>query len=274
MSQKMKKVIYSLWAAAVSAAAAGLFCLFTAQPAVNGRSLIYFTERSSQSNVVDTEISRSVSALRRAVTDDAFLEKAVIGSVLSPEEIKEALSVVRLGNSSGAEIILSGLDKPSEAPIILMNILYLAENSPEIPSFKVISGCELSSDASLPQFNIIAGAGLAGLLVCYIVMSAAAGRRGQAYRPERADTENDYQSALFMQQYIEDACKAAVNLGELPLTAPDGLEKSGYIAAAQTLAAAAEKSSARIIAVAPDTRRRTGEIQPAAKIAAASATIS
>ena len=266
MSHPMKKVLYSLTVAAVTAAAAGFFCLFMSKPAENGRAVIYFTETASQSGVVDTEISRSVSALRRTVSDDDFLKKAAVGSDVTVSEIKEALSVARLGNSSGAEIILSGMDKPSEAPIILMNILYLAENSTEIPPFKVISGCDLSNAPSLPYPNITAGAGIAGGLVCYLAMSAAGGGRKRSYRTEKADTENDYQSALLMQKYIEDACKAALDLGELPLTAPEGLEKSGYIAAADKLTEAARKGSAKIIAVASDSRRSREAIHPAAKI--------
>ena len=266
MSHPMKKVLYSLTVAALSAAAAGFFCLFSEKPAENGRAVILFTEISAQSAVVDTEISRSVSALRRAVSDDDFLEMAAVGSEASVSEIKEALSVSRLGNSSGAEMILSGMDKPSEAPIILMNILYLAEKSPEVPSFKVISGCEFSDRPSLPYLNIAAAAGLAGGLVCYMAMSAAKGGRKHSYRTERADTENDYQSALFTQKYIDDARKAAIDLGELPLTAPEGLEKSGYTAAADKLAEAAQKSSVKMIAVASDSFNRSEDIPPAAKI--------
>ncbi|MCI7766757.1 MAG: hypothetical protein MSJ26_02090 [Oscillospiraceae bacterium] len=266
MSHPIKKVLYSLTAAVLTAAAAGLFCLFARKPEENGRAVIFFTEASPQSSVVDTEISRSVSALRRAVEDEKLLERAAVGSGVTADRIKDAVSVSRLGNSSGAEIILCGMDDPAEAPIILMNILYLAESSSEIPPFEIISGFDLPNAPSLPFLNIAAGAGLAGGLVCYLAMSSLFGGRKHSYHTKKADRENDYQSALFMQNYIDDACKSALDLGELPLAAPEGLEKSGYTAAADKLAEASEKASSKLITIASDSHRTSEDIPPAAKI--------
>ena len=92
MSHSIKKLIYSLLAAVITAAAAGLFCIICQKPAENGRAVIYFTEIAESESVVNTEISRSVSAFRKGVTRKGLLVSAVGGSdillkaVMIPEE--------------------------------------------------------------------------------------------------------------------------------------------------------------------------------------------
>ncbi|MGN0637054.1 MAG: hypothetical protein ACI4J0_01675 [Huintestinicola sp.] len=268
MSRRIKKALYPLLAAVITAAAAGAFCLFSAEPAENGRALIYFTETNSTEGVVNTEVTRSVSSLRKAVTEEDFLTSAGAASGLSAKELKASLSVERLGASSGAEIILKDLPSPSEAPIILINILCLAEQSEDIPPFEVISYFDMPHTPALPYIPIAISAGLGAGLVCFLLMTGAGSERPQRYRPEKADTENDYQYALTMQEYIEDACRSSVSLGELPLSAPEGLEKSGYKEAAEQLISASGSKPPRIIAIAPDFRTSGSEISPATKITA------
>lgn len=266
MSRKIKKALYPLLAAVITAAAAGFFCLFAAKPVENGRALIYFTETNSTEGVVNTEITRSVSAFRKAVTEKELLETAGAASGLSADELKAALSVERLGASSGAEIILRDLPSPSEAPIILINILCLAEQNKDIPAFEVISYFETPNVPAVPYISIAISAGLAAGLVCFIFMTGAGSEKPHHYRPEKADTENDYHFALTMQEYIEDACRSSVNLGELPLSAPEGLEKSGYKQAAEQLISAIGSTPPGIIAIAPDFRTQGTDISPVTKI--------
>jgi len=263
MSHSIKKLIYSLLAAVITAAAAGLFCIICQKPEENGRAVINFTEIAESESVVNTEISRSVSAFRKGVTRKGLLELAGAKSGITAPELKEMLSVERLGDSSGAEIILRGMENPSEAPIILINILILAEKDEEIPAFEVISPFELPKKPQLPIIPLSASIGIIAGLICYAAMPSY--RR--EHRVRRVDTENDYRTALSMQEYIEDACRSAANLGELPLTAPEGLEKSGYTAAAEALMSVMGKDSPKIIAVSPDFRTKSGETSPHIKIA-------
>ena len=123
MSRKIKKALYPLLAAVITAAAAGFFCLFAGKAPENGSALVYFTASENEEGVVDTGITRSVSALRKAVMSEDVLTRAGEVSGLTAKELKAAISVERLGDTSGAEITVSGLDSPEEAPIILINIL-------------------------------------------------------------------------------------------------------------------------------------------------------
>ncbi len=266
MSRRIKKALYPLLAAVVTAAAAGAFCLFSSEPSENGRALIYFTQTDAAEGIVNTEVTRSVSALRKAVTEENFLTSAGAASGLSAEELKDSLSVERLGNTTGAEIILRDLPSPSEAPIILINILCLAEQNEDIPPFEVISYFDISDTPTLPYIPIAICAGLAGGLVCFLIMWGAGYEKPERYRPEKADTENDYHFALTMQEYIEDACRSTVSLGELPLSAPEGLKKSGYTEAAGQLISASGSKPPRVIAIAPDFRTSGGDISPVTKI--------
>ncbi|MGN1100548.1 MAG: hypothetical protein ACI4RG_00020 [Huintestinicola sp.] len=268
MSRRIKKALYPLLAAVMTAAAAGVFCLFSAEPAENGRALIYFTETNTTDSIVNTEVTRSVSAFRRSITEEELLTNAGAASGLTAEELKVSLSVERLGISSGAEIILKDLPVPSEAPIILINILCLAEQSEDIPPFEVISYFETPNAPSLPYIPISVCAGLAAGLVCFLFISISGSERTPRYRPEKADTDNDYHYALTMQEYINDACRLSVNLGELPLSAPEGLEASGYKQAAEQLILANGSTPPRIIAIAPDFRTAAENISPATKITA------
>lgn len=268
MSNRTKKALYSLLAAALTAAAAGIFCLFAAPPRENGSSLVCFTESSPKNRVVDTEITRSISALRSTVTEDAFLEKAGMDSGISAAELRGSVTVARFGSSSGAEIVLSGLKAPEEAPIILMNILYLAKNSPDIPPFMIISGYDVSRTPRQPYPAYILSAGLVGGLVCFLIMSSAERKGKTPSRQNRIDNDNDYQYALYMQKFVEEACRAAADLGALPLSAPEGLEKSGYTDAAEKIAEACKSSSAKIVAVSSELRSSDEQIPPEAKITA------
>lgn len=268
MSRKIKKALYPLLAAVITAAAAGFFCLFAAKPAENGRALIYFTETGTGGGVVNTEITRSVSAFRKAVTEEELLKTAGAASGLTAKELKASLSVERLGASSGAEIILRDLPSPSEAPIILINILCLAEQDKNLPDFEVISYFSMPAAPRIPYIAVSVSAGLVAGLVCFIFVVGAGSEKPQRYRPEKADTDNDYHFALTMQEYIEDACRSSVSLGELPLSAPEGLEKSGYRQAAEQLISASGSTPPRIIAITADFRTQVADISPVTKITA------
>lgn len=268
MSRKLKKALYPLLAAVITAAAAGFFCLFAAEPPENGSALVYFTSSDTEEGVVDTGITRSVSALRKAVMSADVLNRAGDISGLTAKELKAVLSVERLGGTSGAEITVSGLDSPEEAPIILINILNIISGSEDIPPFKIISYFDKTAAPTIPLVTVMLSAGLAGALVCFLVLSLLGGERREAYRPIKADTDNDYHYNLSMQEYIKDACRSSVNLGALPLSAPEGLDKSGYTEAAEQLIYAGGGSKPRIIAVAADFRPPAKEISPVTKITA------
>lgn len=268
MSRKLKKALYPLLAAVITAAAAGAFCLFAGEPPENGSALIYFTAAETGEGVVDTGITRSVSALRKVVMSEDVLTRAGDISGLKANELKAALSVERLGNSSGAEIIVSGLDSPEEAPIILINILNIIDGNEDIPPFEVISCFDKTAAPAVSPVTVMLSAGLAGALVCFLVLSLSGRERQKEYRPEKADTDNDYHYNLSMQEYIKDACRSSVNLGALPLSAPEGLEKSGYMEAAEQLISAGGSNKPRIIAVAADACTPAKGINPVTKITA------
>lgn len=268
MSRKLKKALYPLLAAVITATAAGAFCLFASEPPENGSALIYFTDSETEEGVVDTGITRSVSAFRKAVMNDDVLTRAGELSGLTAKELKAVLSVERLGDTAGAEMTLSGLDSPEEAPIILINLLGIINGSDDIPPFEVISYFDAPTAPKLSFPVIILSAGLAGALVCFLVLSISGEERHEAYRPEKADTDNDYHYNLSMQEYIKDACRSSVNLGALPLSAPEGLDKSGYTEAAEQLIRAGGSSKPRIIAVAADKHTPTKGISPVTKITA------
>lgn len=268
MSRKIKKALYPLLAAVITAAAAGAFCLFAGEPHENGSALIYFTAAEKEEGVVDTGITRSVSALRKVIMSEDVLTRAGDISGLKANKLKAALSVERLGDSSGAEIIVSGLDSPEEAPIILINILNIIDGNEDIPPFEVISCFDKTAAPAVSPVTVMLSAGLAGALVCFLVLSLSGRERQKEYRPEKADTDNDYHYNLSMQEYIKDACRSSVNLGALPLSAPEGLEKSGYMEAAEQLISAGGSNKPRIIAVAADACTPAKGINPVTKITA------
>lgn len=268
MSRKIKKALYPLLAAVITAAAAGVFCLFAGKAPENGSALIYFTDSETEEGVVDTGITRSVSALRKAVMSEDVLTRAGEVSGLTAKELKAVLSVERLRDTAGAEITLSGLDSPGEAPIILVNLLSIINGSKDIPPFEVISYFDAPTAPKLPLPAIILSAGLAGALVCFLVLSLSGEEHHEAYRPIKADTDNDYHYNLSMQEYIKDACRSSVNLGALPLSAPEGLDKSGYTEAAEQLVRAGGSNKPRVIAVASDSHTPVKGISPVTKITA------
>ena len=268
MSRKIKKALYPLLAAVITAAAAGVFCLFAGNAPENGSALVYFTASETEEGVVNTGITRSVSAFRKAVMSEDVLTRAGEVSGLTAEELKAAISVERLGDTSGAEITVSGLDSPEEAPIILINILNIISGSEDVPPFEVISCFDKTAAPTIPLVTVMLSAGLAGALVCFLVLSLSGEEHHEAYRPIKADTDNDYHYNLSMQEYIKDACRSSVNLGALPLSAPEGLDKSGYTEAAEQLIRAGGSNKPRVIAVASDSHTPAKGISPVTKITA------
>ena len=268
MSRKIKKALYPLLAAVITAAAAGVFCLFAGNAPENGSALVYFTASENEEGVVDTGVTRSVSALRKAVMSEDVLTRAGEVSGLTAKELKAAISVERLGDTSGAEITVSGLDSPEEAPIILINILNIISGSEDVPPFEVISCFDKTAAPTIPLVTVMLSTGLGGALVCFIALSLSGNEHHEAYRPIKADTDNDYHYNLSMQEYIKDACHSSVNLGALPLSAPEGLDKSGYTEAAEQLIRAGGSNKPRVIAVASDSHTPAKGISPVTKITA------
>lgn len=268
LSVKMKKAIFPLITAVIVAAASGVICLFTAQSPRNAAAVVYFVTEDGTAGPVNTEISRSVSALRRAVLRNDLLEQASAASGIPKEELEKAVSVERMEGSAGAMIVVSGLKSPSYSPIVLANLLYGLSDGENVPEFEIISGCDMLCDPEPPYISICAGAGLGGWLLCFIILCLDFGGEKEYYLTERADSGRDYYRAVNMQEYIDNAYKTAASLGGLPLSAPEGLEKSGYSAAAEHILSGCRSCVSKIIAVSPD-YECDGEGNPAqVKIAA------
>lgn len=251
LSSAMKKAIFPLITAAAVAAASGGICLFTAKTPVNAAAVVCFKAQDRAEGPVNTEISRSVSALRRAVLSEELLERAASASGITKEELEKAVSVERMEGSQGAVITLNGLESPSYAPIILANLLYGLSGDQNVPEFEIISDCDMINEPKFPYISVCAGAGLAGGLLCFVLLCLDR-KEKEYYRTEKADSGRDYYRAVNMQEYIENAYRSAAFLGGLPLSTPEGLEKSGYSEAAEHILSGLRNCVSKIIAVSPD----------------------
>lgn len=235
MSKNMRKVLISLLVGTVFAAAVWSFCLLTGKPPKNASALIYFTFSESENGPVNTGVSRSVSQLRKAVTHGGFAKQAGDMSGISEDEIKKALSVERLDGSDGAEIILSGLKNTENAPIILGNIIHLAQIREDIPSFEVISFCDIAHEPVFPVIPVSAAAGIAAGGAVFAAMSVQRHRRNE-YSPERSSPrDGEFYHAVFVSDSVRQVYDNGTDLGTLMPSAPEGLEKGGYISAAKKL---------------------------------------
>lgn len=250
MSKNLQKVVCSLLTAAAFAAVTSAFCLFSAKPSVNASALIIFTSVEEKSGPVNTGVSRSISQMRKAMTHGSFPKEAAKASGMETEELLKVLSLERLEGSKGAQIILSGLDKPGEAPIILGNIIHLAKDREDIPSFEVISYCDFPCEPKFPVVPVSAAAGIAAGGAVFAAMSVQR-RTKKPYRPEKASSEDgEYYNAVFVSDCVRQIYDNGKDLGVLMPSAPEGLEKGGYIAAAKKLLEKSD-SSPIILAVSP-----------------------
>ncbi len=250
MSKNMRKVLISLLVGAVFAAAVWSFCLLTEKPPKNASALIYFTFPENETGPVNTGASRRVSQLRKTFNYGEFVKQAGDMSGISENELKKALSVERLDGSDGAEIILSGLENAENAPIILGNIIHLVQLREDIPSFEVISFCDIANEPVFPAVPVSAASGIAAGASVFAAMSLQRRRRSE-YRPERSSPkEDEFYNAVFVSDSVRQVYDNGTDLGTLMPSAPKGLEKGGYITAAKKLL---EKNggSPLILAVSP-----------------------
>lgn len=256
-SRQKKYIKQTLWeAAAVGMSVFAAGCLLwsaAAPPRRNASALVYFT------NKIETEISgaaeidytpRKVALLRQCATGSEALETAVSFTSLSVSELTEYLTVERFGNSDGAMIVLSGLPDRSEAPLILGTLINYVQKSFDSEELKVISFCDIERQPGFPFVETSLSAGIAAGGIYFLIL-----RKIRADRHARKATKRTAEGAHYKhaatggdsrpeqsrppripeKRYIETAMLKAVSLGRTNSTAPEGLEKSGYIHAARVL---------------------------------------
>lgn len=266
-----KKILYSAAVAVLCAAVGGFLCHFTAQPVKNAFATVYFIDRGVSGSEVrtDTDIAKSVSELRSCVKSVEMLENVSAFADIPILELSEALTVERLNHADGAEIALSGLEDPSDAPIILGTVMNLLQKSDTAPELNIISLCDISRQPMFPYAAVcIAAGGFAGV-ICYIGMSLSkSGRKSYIIAKEKEKESENSDVSFTVQNYPLLAVSCAADLGSVDYSAPDGLEKSGYISAAHSLLHDLQGDGCKIIAVSPAHSFRPMEIPSDAKFTA------
>lgn len=256
-SRQKKYIKQTLWeAAAVGMSVFAAGCLLwsaAAPPRRNASALVYFTNKTETEISGNAEIDytpRKVALLRQCATGSEALETAVSFTSLSVSELTEYLTVERFGNSDGAMIVLSGLPDRSEAPLILGTLINYVQKSFDSEELKVISFCDIERQPGFPFVETSLSAGIAAGGIYFLIL-----RKIRADRHARKTTKRTAEGAHYKhaaaggdsrpeqsrppripeKRYIETAMLKAVSLGRTNSTAPEGLEKSGYIHAARVL---------------------------------------
>lgn len=244
----VRKILHTVAAGIIGAAAAGFICLLTAPPRENASALVFFRVEQDGDSPVNTTVTRSISAMRRFITSGDTIAAASNESGVSRDKLSEAVTVERLGESDAAQIVLKGLDYPENAPIILGIFLNLAERSDVVSDFSVISYCDISTKPYLPYGTLCLSAGLAASAV-YIAAGSLSGRR-RYRRMTAAERETaEYHKVISMKDMIKQAVSSMNSIGVLPVSAPGGLEKSGYLRAAARLLELSKDTSPAVIAI-------------------------
>ncbi len=246
-----RSIIKALAAAAAATALCGLFFTLTKPETETASALVSFSTAAESSAPVDTSVSRSISSLRKLVTDKDTVSKAASASGISEDELYGKIAVERLGSSNSAEIKLYDLPEKEIAPIILAHLINLADKSDAVPEFSVVSYCDISHAPTLPYAALSLSAGLVSALAVFVVSQTKSRHHHRRHeRTAKATKEAaEYIEAVYLRDVMRSALERSVKLGDLPLTAPDGLEKSGYNRAFSKLLAAAPDASPLIIAV-------------------------
>ena len=290
MAEKMRKIKYSLLAAAGVSVITAAVCFASAPTQKNASSLVYFPDGND-----------GTALLRDAISAD--MNKTAQQSGTPADELERSLSVEPFG--SGAEIVLSGLKSTDNAPVILASTLGNAVKSGKA-EFDVISYCDMAENVQFPSLPVSFSAGIAGGLAVYAAMSIA-----EALKKKKSDAASDITSEPVhenipeqennknapteparteptaeseksvssqpippvkspepqktvpiigaVQRFYDDA----VDLGVLAPSAPQGLELAGYIRIARALS---EQKSPLIIAIS-SARTETDKIPYSVKTA-------
>ncbi|MFR0735700.1 MAG: hypothetical protein ACLSHR_01920 [Oscillospiraceae bacterium] len=153
----MRKIKYSLLAAAGVSVITAAVCFASAPMQKNASSLVYFPDGND-----------GTALLRDAISAD--MNKTAQQSGTPADELERSLSVEPFG--SGAEIVLSGLKSTDNAPVILASALGNAVKSGRA-EFDVISYCDMAENVQFPSLPVSFSAGIAGGLAVYAAMSIA-----------------------------------------------------------------------------------------------------
>lgn len=277
MADKMRKIKYSLPTAAGISVIAAAVCFSSSGIEKNASALVYFPDGSG-----------SVSQLNDAIAADISSTAEQSGTAVS--ELEKALSAVPFG--SGAEIVVSGLESPDNAPVILGSVL---KNASDKTDFQVLSYCDMAENVQFPAISVSLSAGIAGGLAVYAAMSIADALKKKRYDniadvSYEADIPKEPIKAEETQAPQPEAAKPpepapapvpapakavpiigaaqrfydeAVDLGMLMPSAPQGLEAAGYTRIARALS---EQKSPLIIAVS-SARTETDSIPYSVKVA-------
>lgn len=244
----VRKILRTLAAGIIAAAAAGFVCLLTAPEKENASALVFIRSEESEDSPVNTTVTRSISAMRRFVTSRETIAAAAAESGVDRDKLASSVSVERLGESDAAQITLSGLDNPENAPIILGILINLSERSDVVPDFNVISYCDISAKPYLPYPALCVSSGLAASAV--YIAAAGSSRSRKRRRMTAAERETaEYHRVVSVKEMLKRAAEEADSIGTLPVSAPGGLEKSGYMKAAARLFALCRGVSPAVIAV-------------------------
>ncbi len=256
MRRFTKKKILTSAVTALLCAGAGLVYADMNAPALrNASAVVMFSDETENESQIDTDISRSISLLRSETERTSMIDVISDAAGVSVLELSRALDVSRMGESYCAEISLSGLEKPFYAPVILGNLINRLRAEDVVDDFAVISYCDMEQAPQLPYTSIaVTVGGIAGIIV-YILMSMSAHGKmsyermaiDKQIRAERASSN----PIDLEQAYITSALKKSVILGKTQSSAPEGLEKSGYMAAASKLREMMGAMDKRIILTAP-----------------------
>lgn len=219
-----------------------LLCSALSPAPKTASALVFFTnteETGLSENYGIDYTARKVSLLRQATLSSEALETAVRDTSLSVMGLTDHLTVERLGDSDGVLIILSGLDSPGEAPIILGMLLNYLEKNFEGGEFHVLSYCDPESPPKFPLTAIFLSLGIAAGAFCFKAVLTVREKRyrkkRQSKRAEKKQRSKGSPRPVPGKRYIETAMIRARSLGTADSSAPEGLEKSGYIHAAKVL---------------------------------------
>lgn len=300
LKKYVRKTLWEALAACLAVFAAGCL-LWTAisPPTASASALVCFT------NISETEMNgsagidytaRKVALLRQSVMSTEALEAAAGSSSLSVSELTQYLTVERLGSSDSAIIVLSGLSRRSEAPLILGSLMNTVQKGFDPRDMRVISYCDIERQPGFPFVPVFLSAGImSGFIYFKILYKLRAKKHAKNAARKRAERSSRRSSdpgadrkprpeiprQIPEKRYIETAMLKAVSLGNTVSAAPEGLEKSGYTHAARVLldsiaaAGGQNRSKAAVIAVCAahgdaDTKPVTGNDDIAGHTAAVS----
>ncbi len=261
-----RKFIYSAAAALLCALISVICFVFASETEKNASAMVYFVNTSDEESD-ETYMYRSVSALRSVVTDVTMLEEISRYTGLSIIELTEILSVAQIEGTYAAEIILSGLEDASEAPLILGAVMNFTLKNPDVPDFYIVSYCDINRMTAFPYIEVSAAIGIMSGIVLYLFTGTS--RKKYHYEEKKHVQPHESEERTEILDFQRLALERTEQLGSVDYYASDGLEKSGYAAAVRKIISGTSSESGRIIAAAPVRRAKfQGEIPVDAKFIA------